>query len=129
MAGDARDAGRMMDESHASLRDDYEVSTPALDRCVDDLRAHAGRARRPADRGGFGGCVVALADAGAVARRGWVVRPVSGRDGHRASEQQSASRSSALGVRTPHQKRSWPSTNATGATVLELGGGGARPNG
>ena len=33
-AGDAAAFGRLMDESHASCRDDYEISCPALDRLV-----------------------------------------------------------------------------------------------
>ena len=73
-----RDAGLMMDDSHASLRDDYEVSTPALDRCVDDLRARPGVFGARLTGAGFGGCVVALAERGAVRDTGWVVRPVGG---------------------------------------------------
>ena len=72
------DAGLMMDDSHASLRDDYEVSTPALDRCVDDLRARPGVFGARLTGAGFGGCVVALAERGAVRDTGWVVRPVGG---------------------------------------------------
>ncbi len=73
-----RDAGLMMDDSHASLRDDYEVSTPALDRCVADLRARPGVFGARLTGAGFGGCVVALAERGAVRDTGWVVRPVGG---------------------------------------------------
>jgi galactokinase len=49
-------------ESHASLRDQFEVSTPAIDRLVDIVSSTVGRhggARMTG--GGFGGCVVALA--------------------------------------------------------------------
>ncbi len=46
----------------ASLRDDYEVSTPELDRLVEEaLEAGAFAARLTG--AGFGGCIVALADA------------------------------------------------------------------
>ncbi len=61
-AGDLAACGRLMAESHASLRDDYEVSSPALDAMV----AAAGSA--PGCRGarltgaGLGGCCVALVD-------------------------------------------------------------------
>jgi galactokinase len=72
------DAGLMMDDSHASLRDDYEVSTPGLDRCVDELRARPGVFGARLTGAGFGGCVVALAERGAVRDTGWVVRPVGG---------------------------------------------------
>ncbi|HVF32015.1 MAG TPA: hypothetical protein VM933_03160, partial [Acidimicrobiales bacterium] len=64
-AGDLAAAGRLMVESHASLRDDFEVSTRVLDELVEHLVA------RPDVRGarltgaGFGGCVVALAAPGA----------------------------------------------------------------
>jgi galactokinase len=51
--------------SHASLRDDYEVSTPELDLLVDAL-ADAGAYGARLTGAGFGGCVVALADAAAA---------------------------------------------------------------
>jgi galactokinase len=61
--------GPLMAASHASLRDDYEVSTPALDALVDALRT-AGALGARLTGAGFGGCVVALAlreEAGRVA--------------------------------------------------------------
>jgi galactokinase len=45
--------------SHASLRDDYEVSTPELDLAVDLLVEHGAIGARLTGAG-FGGCVVAL---------------------------------------------------------------------
>jgi galactokinase len=53
--------GRLMLESHASLRDDYEVSTPELDLLVDELVA-AGAAGARLTGAGFGGCVVAVVE-------------------------------------------------------------------
>lgn len=50
-----------MRQSHASLRDDFEVSVPAVDALVDSLNAAIGEdggARMTG--GGFGGCVVAV---------------------------------------------------------------------
>jgi galactokinase len=76
-AGDAETAGRAMAASHASLRDDFEVSTPALDRLVAELSAAPGVFGARLTGAGFGGCAVALARPGAV-RRGWVVRAVGG---------------------------------------------------
>ena len=73
-----RDAGLMMDESHTSLRDDYEVSTPELDRWVETLRSIPGVYGARLTGAGFGGCVVALAERGAVRDMGWIVRPVGG---------------------------------------------------
>jgi galactokinase len=76
-AGDAETAGRAMAASHASLRDDFEVSTPALDRLVAELSAAPGVFGARLTGAGFGGCAVALTRPGAV-RRGWVVRAVGG---------------------------------------------------
>ena len=70
-------AGRLMVDSHASLRDDYEVSTPGLDRVVDRLCATPGVHGARLTGGGFGGCVVALTEPGAL-DEGWVVRPSGG---------------------------------------------------
>jgi len=60
--GDLVAAGRLLGESHASLRDDYEVSTPELDLLV-DLAEDAGAYGARLVGGGFGGSVLALADA------------------------------------------------------------------
>ena len=49
-------------ESHASLRDDFRVSTPELDRLVDAL-TDAGAMGARLTGAGFGGCAVALAPA------------------------------------------------------------------
>jgi galactokinase len=76
-AGDAETTGRAMAASHASLRDDFEVSTPALDRLVAELSAAPGVFGARLTGAGFGGCAVALTRPGAV-RRGWVVRAVGG---------------------------------------------------
>ena len=51
--------GRLMYESHASLCDDYEVSSPELDTAVDALR-RAGALGARMTGGGFGGSVIAL---------------------------------------------------------------------
>jgi len=58
--GDLAALGVLLRESHASLRDDFEVSTPELNLLVEALdRAGAIGARLTG--AGFGGCVVALA--------------------------------------------------------------------
>ena len=69
-AGDLVAAGRMMSESHRSLREDFEVSTPELDALVETLEARPGVHGARLTGAGFGGCVVALADAGAFSRLG-----------------------------------------------------------
>jgi galactokinase len=57
-AGDLPALGALMLSSHASLRDDYGVSTPELDLLVDLLVA-GGAAGARLTGAGFGGCVVA----------------------------------------------------------------------
>jgi galactokinase len=59
-AGDAEGFGAAMNDSHASLRDDYEVSCPQLDALVDAARASGALGARLTGAG-FGGCIVALA--------------------------------------------------------------------
>ena len=76
-AGDLVRAGRLMVASHESLRDDYEVSTPVLDALVTRLCGQPGVHGARLTGAGFGGCVVALTDPGAL-REGWVVRPSAG---------------------------------------------------
>src|SRR5258705_9133227 len=59
LRGDARGFGRLMDASHASLRDDYEVSSPELDELVLIARSSGALGARLTGAG-FGGCSVAL---------------------------------------------------------------------
>jgi galactokinase len=65
--GDRAAFGRAMDASHDSLRDDYEVSCPELDRLVALARAVPGVLGARMTGGGFGGCTVNLVRADAVA--------------------------------------------------------------
>jgi galactokinase len=74
---DLVELGRLMVESHASLRDDLEVSTPALDALVERLLRTPGVHGARLTGAGFGGCVVALTDPGALSE-GWVVRAADG---------------------------------------------------
>jgi galactokinase len=62
-AGDLPAAGRLMDASHASLRDLYEVSGPELDAMVETARAHPACFGARLTGAGFGGCAVALVSA------------------------------------------------------------------
>jgi galactokinase len=64
--GDVRAVGALMDESHRSLRDDFEVSRPELDAMVSIARAHAACLGARMTGAGFGGCAVALVDARAA---------------------------------------------------------------
>ncbi len=58
--------GQLMLESHASLRDDYEVSTPELDALVEIAMGVDGVYGSRMTGGGFGGCTVTLLKASAV---------------------------------------------------------------
>jgi galactokinase len=51
--------GRLMYASHASLRDDFEVSTPELDTFVETAQQYGARGARLTGAG-FGGCAIAL---------------------------------------------------------------------
>lgn len=57
---DLEAAGRLMDESHASLRDLYEVSSPELDLVCRLARAHPASFGARMTGAGFGGCAIAL---------------------------------------------------------------------
>lgn len=60
-AGDLRRMGVLMAASHDSMRDDFEITVPAIDQLVQILQTaigDVGGARMTG--GGFGGCVVAL---------------------------------------------------------------------
>jgi galactokinase len=70
-------AGCCMDDSHTSLAEDFEVSVPALDRLVAEMRQTDGVFGARLTGGGFGGCVVALCRPGSL-RVGWTVRPSPG---------------------------------------------------
>jgi galactokinase len=61
--GDFHRFGMLMDASHASLRDDFEVSCPELDTMAAILRTLDGVYGARMTGGGFGGCAVALVDA------------------------------------------------------------------
>lgn len=61
--GDAPALGRLLDLSHASLRDNFEVSSPALDQIVTLARREPGCLGARMTGAGFGGCAVALVEA------------------------------------------------------------------
>jgi len=59
---DAATFGRLMDASHRSLRDDYEVSCAELDAMVEAAWRAPGVVGARMTGGGFGGCAVALVE-------------------------------------------------------------------
>jgi galactokinase len=62
-------AARLLDDGHRSLRDDYEVSTPAVEDAIARLRAAGARGARLVG-GGFGGHVIGLVPPGVRAPAG-----------------------------------------------------------
>jgi galactokinase len=68
-AGDLDEVGRLLDASHASLRDDYAASVPEVERTVERLK-EAGAAGARMVGGGFGGAVLALFPPGVGAPAG-----------------------------------------------------------
>jgi galactokinase len=81
-AGESAALGELLAASHRSLRDDFEVSTPVLDALVERLWSTPGVIGARLTGAGFGGCVVALCEPGAL-DEGWLVRAA---DGARLSE-------------------------------------------
>lgn len=80
-AGDRTGLAEVMAASHASLRDDFDVSTAALDATVDQLVGTSGVIGARLTGAGFGGCAVALAEAGAPlpeGRQAWRVQASDG---------------------------------------------------
>jgi galactokinase len=65
---DLRRLGALFNASHASMRDDYEVSVPAVDLLVDLAQRHADVFGARMTGGGFGGAIVIAAAAGSGAR-------------------------------------------------------------
>ena len=60
---DAGTIGLLLNASHASLRDDYQVSCPELDAAAEFLRRQPGVLGARMTGGGFGGSVIALVEA------------------------------------------------------------------
>ena len=59
--GDLARMGVLMAESHASMRDDFEITVPPIDQLVEIVKATLGdRGGVRMTGGGFGGCIVAL---------------------------------------------------------------------
>ena len=100
--GDMGALGRLMSASHASLRDDYEVSGPALDVIVEIAEQAPGCLGARMTGGGFAGCAVALVETAHVASFGEFVFDRYRFDGQRA--------------------RVWPCAASGGASVISRPG-------
>ena len=97
---DAEVLGSLMNASHVSLRDDYEVSGPALDAIVEIAQASPGCIGARMTGGGFAGCAVALVTADAAGAFTNAVR-----EGYRATSGLDAS--------------VWLSRPAAGASIID----------
>ncbi len=62
--------GQLMYESHVSMRDDYQITVPAVDRLIELARQMPGVIGTRMTGGGFGGSTVHLVEAGAIERFG-----------------------------------------------------------
>jgi galactokinase len=61
-AGDVRKLGILFNESHTSMRDDFEITNQALNQIVEAAKRHPACLGARMTGGGFGGCAVALVD-------------------------------------------------------------------
>jgi galactokinase len=68
-AGRIADLAPLLDASHASMRNDFEITVPQVDLAVETARASGALGARMTG-GGFGGCIIALVPAGDVERVG-----------------------------------------------------------
>lgn len=65
--GDFAAIGRLMQASHQSMRDDFEITLPEIDRLVENIASSIdGEGGARMTGGGFGGCVVAICPEGRV---------------------------------------------------------------
>jgi len=62
-AGDLRGIAPLLDESHVSMRDQFEITVPTVDLAVETAMT-AGALGARMTGGGFGGCIIALVAAG-----------------------------------------------------------------
>ena len=97
-AGDVAEVGRLLLASHASLRDDYEVSSPGLDALVEVLASTPGVHGARLTGAGLGGCAIALADTD-------------------AADDVAASAVDRYRARTGHRATAWVTGAAAGAQV------------
>jgi galactokinase len=68
-AGRIADLAPLLDASHESMRDDFEITVPPVDLAVDVARASGALGARMTG-GGFGGCIIALVATGESDRIG-----------------------------------------------------------
>ena len=103
-AGQIRALAPLLDASHASMRDDFEITVPQVDLAVEVARAGGALGARMTG-GGFGGCIIAL-----VGDRRGVGGRAADRGGVRPSRLRStgALRGPAVGRCRPHRLTAGP---------------------
>ena len=99
-AGDIAALAPLLDASHASMRDDYEITVPTVDLAVEAAR-EAGALGARMTGGGFGGSIIALTPAGEADRIGRAVARAFEEAGYGAPEWFSATPSPGAGRLTP----------------------------
>lgn len=83
--GDFEEFGALLNHSHESLRDDFEVSCPEVDLLVELAQETKGVLGARMTGAGFGGCTINLVKKSAMDRfRARVIEPYQRRTGHRA---------------------------------------------
>lgn len=78
---DYPEAGKILTASHASMRDDFEITTPHID-LIADTAVRAGALGARMTGGGFGGCVIALVPSDLAGQVGDTVRKAVTQAGH-----------------------------------------------
>jgi galactokinase len=74
-SGDLARVGELFRESHASMRDDFQVSLPDIDRLVEIANGAPGVTGARLTGGGFGGSIVAIGKIGSGTDAGsWIIR-------------------------------------------------------
>ena len=100
--GDLTGLGALMTESHASMRDDYEITVPEVDLAVTTALASGAYGARMTGAG-FGGCVISLIEPGAADRIASAVATAFAQAGYGAPRSFTAIPSSGAGRLTPDQ--------------------------
>jgi galactokinase len=96
-AGRIADLAPLLDQSHVSMRDDFEITVPTVDLAVETARENGAIGARMTG-GGFGGCIIALVGGGEADRVAEAVAESFARAGFGAP-------SHFLGVPSPGARR------------------------
>lgn len=84
-AGSFAELGPLLDASHVSMRDDFEITVPTVDLAVETAREQGALGARMTG-GGFGGCIIALVPVGTGDAVGQAIAAAFATAGHREPE-------------------------------------------